>query len=113
LIEAGASGTWLHIAGPTSKILPCANDTGVAVVNFDYNVLPEEAMAALPNVCLDGNVKSLSFCLAAPKQVRAECDQLLNKFKGRGGFILSSGCEIPMEANPECIRAMVDAASRR
>ena len=113
LMKAGASGTWLHIAGPTSKILPYLNDTGVAVVNFDYNVLPEDAMAALPNTCLDGNVKSLSFCLAEPKQVRAECVTLLKKFEGRGGFILSSGCEIPMEANPDCIKAMVDAASRR
>lgn len=113
LMKAGASGTWLHIAGPTTKILPYFNEIGVAVVNFDYEVLPEDAIAALPNTCLDGNIKSLSFCLAKPKWVGAECERLLKKFEGRGGFILSSGCEIPMEADPECIRAMVDAAMRR
>lgn len=113
LLGAGAAGTWLHVAGPTTNILPFFAEIGVSVANFDYDVTPENAMRSLPGTCLDGNVKSLSFCLGSPEEMREHCDQLQNIFADRGGFILSSGCEIPLEANPDCIRAMVESARER
>ncbi len=85
----------------------------MSVANFDYQVSPEDACGALPGTCLDGNVKSISFCLGSPKEIRAESERLLDAFKERGGFILSSGCEVPPEAKPDCVRALVDAALKR
>ena len=41
--------------------------------------------------------------------IKTEAVNLLNVFSDRGGFILSSGCEIPPESKPENIAAMVDA----
>jgi uroporphyrinogen decarboxylase len=38
-----------------------------------------------------------------------ECRRLAALFEARGGFILSSGCEIPLEARPENVAAMVAA----
>ena len=40
-----------------------------------------------------------------------EALSLLGVFRDRGGFILSSGCEIPPESRPENVAAMVNAAS--
>jgi uroporphyrinogen decarboxylase len=113
LLGTGAMGTWVHVAGPTSKILPFYKEIGMSVANFDYQVSPEDACGALPGTCLDGNVKSISFCLGSPKEIRAESERLLDSFKERGGFILSSGCEVPPEAKPDSVRALVDAALKR
>jgi len=45
-----------------------------------------------------------------PEEITQESAKLLNLFAERKGFILSSGCEIPPEAKPENIAAMVSSA---
>ncbi|MGD0818624.1 MAG: uroporphyrinogen decarboxylase family protein [Methanomassiliicoccales archaeon] len=110
LRAAGALGTWLHIAGQTTKILPNYADLGVTVGNFDSEVTPQGAINALPKTCLDGNIRTLSFIIDSPETIKRESLDLISVFANRGGFILSSGCEIPLEAKPECINAMVTAA---
>ncbi len=107
---AGAVANWLHIAGPVSSILPYYPKAGVHIANFDYGVSALDAMNELPTTCLDGNIKSLTFVDGSPADIEAEALKLLRIFRGRGGFILSSGCEIPPESSPENIAAMVRAA---
>lgn len=108
--KAGAVATWLNIAGPTQGILPYYPEAGADIANFDYYVDPATARALLPATCLDGNMKSLSFIYATPAEVAAEAAALCRAFADRGGFLLSSGCEIPPEAAPETIAALVAAA---
>ena len=108
--QAGAVANWLHIAGPTEPILPFYPQAGVDIANFDYYVDPLDAQRALPQTCLDGNIKPLSFVEATSEMIAAESSRLLNLFADRGGFILSSGCEIPPESKPENVAAMVLAA---
>jgi uroporphyrinogen decarboxylase len=111
--EAGAAANWLHIAGPAAPILPFYPQAGVNLANFDYCVDPLEARQALPGTCLDGNIKPLDFVDSTPEAIAAESSQLLERFGDCGGFILSSGCEIPPEAKPENVAAMVRAARKR
>ena len=82
---------------------------GVHLANFDYCVPAAEAGGLLPATCLDGNIRSLSFVEASPAQIAAESHDLLHVFRGRAGFILSSGCEIPLESKPDNVAAMVHA----
>ncbi len=110
LLEAGAASNWLHIAGPVGPILPYYPKAGVNIANFDYNVNAAEAGNALSATCLDGNIKSLMFVDGSPAEIKEEALRLLRVFRDRGGFILSSGCEIPPESKPENVSAMVDAA---
>jgi uroporphyrinogen decarboxylase len=63
-----------------------------------------------PELCLDGNIKPLSFVEAEPEEIQAEAKRLINVFGTRGRFLLSSGCEIPPEARPENIEALVTTA---
>ena len=107
--EAGAIANWLHIAGPADPILCYYPQAGVDIANIDYNVDPLVAQQALPQTCIDGNIKSLSFVEATPEEIAAESVRLMDLFADRGGFILSSGCEIPPESKPENIAAMVSA----
>jgi uroporphyrinogen decarboxylase len=99
--------TWLHIAGPVEPILPLYPDCGVDIANIDYCVDPGRARAALPRLCLDGNIRPLAFVDSEPGDITVACRRVLD---GAGvGFILSSGCEIPLEARPECVQALVDS----
>ncbi|MCP4368143.1 MAG: uroporphyrinogen decarboxylase, partial [Deltaproteobacteria bacterium] len=78
----------------------------------DYCIDPIKAQEALPNVCIDGNIKPLAFVEAAPDEIRTEAEKIMQLFSPRGGFILSSGCEIPPESKPENIAALVEAGIR-
>jgi uroporphyrinogen decarboxylase len=111
LSEAGALANWLHIAGPSAPILPYYMKAGVHIANFDYMVSAAEAMRRLPVTCLNGNIKPLLFVEGGHAEVEAEAVELLRFFRHRRGFILSSGCEIPPEAKPENVAALVKAAS--
>ncbi len=111
--QAGAVANWLHIAGPAEPILSLYPQAGVDIANIDYEVNPLDAQRALPGVCLDGNIKPLAFVEATPDVIADESSRLMNLFADRGGFIMSSGCEIPPESRPENIAAMVTAARER
>jgi uroporphyrinogen decarboxylase len=112
LAESGAVANWLHIAGPVSRILPYYPQAGVQIANFDYEVSAAEALENLPATCLDGNIKPLAFVDETPEEIEAQSLNLLGAFRQRGGFILSSGCEIPPESRPENVAAMVNAVHR-
>jgi uroporphyrinogen decarboxylase len=107
---SGAAANWLHITGQTDAILPIYKEAGVDIANFDYCVDPLTAERLLPEICLDGNIKPLSFVDASPVEIYNKASRLIDGFAGRGGFILSSGCEIPPESKTENIEAMVMAA---
>ncbi len=107
LKDGNSMANWLHITGQINAILPLYPDIGVEIANFDYCVDPQSAQSLLPDTCLDGNLKPYDFVKATPETIAAESNYLLQQFSDRGGFILSSGCEIPPESRPENISAMV------
>lgn len=111
--HAGAVANWLHIAGPAQPILSFYPEAGIDIANIDYEVDPLNARRALPQMCLDGNIKPLAFVEATPDVIADESSRLMNLFADRGGFIMSSGCEIPPESKPENIAAMVAATRER
>lgn len=113
LRAAGARLFWLNIAGPTADILPHYAEIGADIATFDYYVDPATARRQLPRTCLAGNLKSLDFLVSAPARLAAQARQLSAAFADRGGFILSSGCEIPPEADPADLLALAEAAGAR
>lgn len=109
--EAGALANWLHIAGATRSILPLYPEIGAHIGNVDYCVNLELA-DRLSSLCLDGNIRSLSFVESTPAEIELEAALVLKRLGQRRGFILSSGCEIPPESKPENIEALVSATRR-
>lgn len=107
LHQAGAVANWLNIAGPTAPILPWYTEAGADIATFDYYVSAEQACLLLPQTCLIGNLKSLDFLDPQPERITGAAQQLLTAFKARGGFILSSGCEIAPESDPANITALM------
>lgn len=110
LRAAGARLIWLNIAGPTADILPRYAAIGADIATFDYYLDPTEARRLLPHACLAGNLKSLDFLDRAPVTVTARVQSLFAAFADRGGFVLSSGCEIPPEADADNLAALAAAA---
>jgi len=110
--KGGALCNWLHVAGRTAAILPRYLALGADIGNFDYCVEPGALLSALGEVrlCLDGNITPLSFVTASPADIERDATTLLRLFDRRGGFILSSGCEIPPEAREANVAAMVRTA---
>ena len=106
---AGAAAGWLHIAGPITPILSVLGETGADVINFDYCVNPDDVLNAEARLCYNGNIKSLDFEIAGPEDIFNESVRLRELFSDRGGFILSSGCEVPPGSKPENVAAMVAA----
>lgn len=113
LRAAGARLVWLNIAGPTADILPHYAELGADIATFDYYVDPATARRLLPRTCLAGNLKSLDFLDPAPDRLAAQARDLAAAFADRGGYLLSSGCEIPPEAAAANLTALAQAAGAR
>lgn len=110
LRAGGARLVWLNIAGPTAPILPHYETIGADIATFDYYVECAQARRLLPRTCLAGNLRSLAFLDPAPAALAAAARQSMAAFADRGGYLLSSGCEIPPEAGDAGIAAVAAAA---
>lgn len=110
LRAADAGIVWLNIAGPTTDILPFYAEIGADIATFDYYVQAAEAQRLLPRTCLAGNLKSLDFLYLARAEIAIEVRGLVHTFADRRGFVLSSGCEIPPEADDAKLAVLAGAA---
>ncbi len=110
--QSGAIASWLHVAGYADGIFRYYPEAGVDIANFDYSTDSATIQSLLPHTCVNGNIKPLSFVEDGPETIGKTARQLLEAFSARGGFILSSGCEIPPEAKVENIQAMVAAVTK-
>ena len=64
------------------------------------------------HLCIKGDVNAPLLSISDKAEVEDYCRKLID-FMGRdGGFILGSGCEVPLTAKPENVAAMISAARR-
>jgi len=100
---------WLNITGQTEPILDLFPETGADLFNIDYLVPISVAMEKLPHHCINGNIKPFNFISGDKMTIFREAIDLLTETHSRGGFILSPGCEIPLESKASNIEAMLKA----
>lgn len=62
------------------------------------------------HMCIFGNVSPQVLSLGTVDETVAECRKLIDVVGEGGGFILGSGCEVPYNARPENVRALVETA---
>ncbi len=60
------------------------------------------------HMCLMGDVPPRMLTLGTPAEVTAYCRRLREEV-GPGGFILASGCDVPIDAKYENVKAMVES----
>lgn len=104
----------LHICGKTESILEEMTRTGSKILELDHSVDLAVAKANIgTRVCIQGNLNPTGVLLTGDsKDVEAESRICIEKASKHGGFILSSGCEVPLRASLQNIKAMVSAAEK-
>ncbi|MHC4481144.1 MAG: uroporphyrinogen decarboxylase family protein [Planctomycetota bacterium] len=102
----------LHICGRTSTTIDLMADAGAAVLSIDQIALPEARERVGERAFLMGNVRPAETLLeGTPESVRREAEQCLADCgDSAGGFILASGCEVPIETPPENVQALMEVA---
>jgi len=102
----------LHICGRTSSIIDLMADSGAAVLSIDQISLREAREKVGGRVCIMGNVRPAETLLnGTPDDVRREARQCLADCRtSPGGYILSSGCEVPINSPRENVLALMEVA---
>jgi len=89
-------------------------DAGARIIELDYQVdLAFAKNKVGKKVCIEGNIDPVSVLLnGKPNDVKREARECIKKAAKGGGFMLSSGCEVPLNVPFENVKAMVSAAKK-
>lgn len=113
IIERRGSGTTLHICGKSKKIWSDMVDIGIGNLSLDN----AEDIGELKNefgykVCLIGNVDPVNTIMLGDREdiyiAAREC--IRKAYDSPKGYILSTGCDVPIGTDPDKILALMDAA---
>lgn len=102
--------TWFHLDTNWDKNIPYFKrlPRGSCVLALDGTsdiFAAREAMR--DHACLCGDVQASLLSLGTPEDVESYCKKLIDEVGDRGGFILSSGCELPAAIKLENLKAMI------
>lgn len=102
----------LHICGCSHLIWGQMADTGAAVLSLDRADLAQAKAAVGDRCCLMGNVSPSETLLYGTPATVAEQTRLCIEQAADNprGFIIGSGCEVPLFTPPANIHAMMNAA---
>ncbi len=91
---------------PYFKHLP----RGKCVLNLDGTSDIFRAKEVLgDHMCIMGDVPATLLKLGKPDEVEEYCRRLIDELGYDGGFILSSGCTVPMDAKADNVKAMLQS----
>ena len=102
--------TWFHLDACWDKNIPYFKQfpRGSAILALDGTTDIFAAKEVLRNhLCLAGDVHPTLLSIGKPEEVEAYSKRLIDEVGSDGGFILSSGCEIPAAVKAENMRAMI------
>jgi uroporphyrinogen decarboxylase len=104
----------LHICGNMTPVLEDMAASCAHILELDSKVDLEAASQKVgARVCLMGNLNPVTLLWqGSPEEVEQNAAELVSRLGSRGGFILGSGCEVPVAAPQENLRAMIRGARR-
>lgn len=104
----------LHICGKTDHLVKGMISTGAEALSLDSDVnFPELAKVCPEEMVLIGNVNPvLTVMEKDPAEIAQEVQDLRTGMKGVDNFILSTGCDLPIDTSLENIIAFVEAGKK-
>ncbi len=103
----------IHICGKSRGIWESVMDTGVSSFSIDNVEDLSEAKSVMGDrITISGNIPPVDVMQKGTREdvLRAAKDCIKKTYGTKKGYILSSGCQIPMYSPMENIEAMLDAA---
>lgn len=111
LLDAGITPLF-HFDSDWTPLLEFFKDLpkGTCVLELDSVTDIFQAKKVLSgHMCLMGDVPAALLTLGTPDEVCAYVKRLCEEVGDGGGYILSSGCSVPVDAKPENVRAIFEA----
>jgi uroporphyrinogen decarboxylase len=119
--KAKKVGTTVHICGTTHQIHEDLVDVGFVAITIDLDQQADPALQVdqldrlitlgnAKNVVAIGNVDVTIFERATRAEIEAEVRRCIDTARGRSRFVLSTSCELPPRADPNCVQWFMDAA---
>lgn len=112
-IKNQGAGCGLHICGTSRGLWEILKETGIGTFGLD-NVedIAEAKLVLGDTMCIQGNVPPVEVMkLGTPQDVlRSARECILKGYGSPKGYILTSGCQMPMGTPKENIQALMDAA---
>jgi len=119
--KAKKVGVTIHICGTTHQIHEDLVDVGFNAITIDLDQQADPALyvdqldklVALGNarnVVAIGNVDVTIFERATKEQIEAEVKRCIDTVGKRSRFVLSTSCELPPQASPDCVKWFMDFA---
>lgn len=110
--QVGKKPLILHICGNTNHLINGMCESGTIGLSLDapmdFAALKEKVPS---NIALIGNVDPVSkMLLSSPEEVEIATQSLIDSMKGADNFILSTGCDLPLETPMENIAAFMKVA---
>ena len=102
----------LHICGDTTHLLPKMTELNAFGLSLDSEVNFSSIKNEIPDdMVLIGNLDPTSIFLESnPEEIKTVTENFKNKMSDMDNFIISSGCDIPMESPLENINAFMESA---
>ena len=112
-IKKNGGGCGLHICGTSRDLWESLNETGIGAFGLDNVEDIEEAKQILgPHMGIQGNVPPVEIMKnGTPYDVLRSAKECIKKgYDSPNGFVLTSGCQLPIGTPIENMYALMDAA---
>ena len=111
-IKSQGRGCGLHICGTSRGLWDLLIETGIGTFGLDNVEDIAEAKEVLgPHMCIQGNVPPVEVMrYGTPEDVLRSARECIQKGRGsKRGYILTSGCQMPVKTPAENMQALMDA----
>ncbi len=101
----------LHICGDTAPILDLLGETAADLLSIDQVNIDDCLIGFGKRQRLIGNLDTSKLAFASPAEIINQTEEMVKKAKiNPKGYIAATGCEVPIKADPENVKAFIQTA---